>query len=160
MADDDPRVPAGWYPDPLGLPQLRWWDNHAWTEHVSDARQPMVAQETIATQKVAFADDEQTSRYDDYDEVRSGSFGTPQTVQSSYADTRTGSLPTQFAEPDDGLSRRERRERERLETDEGSDAGHPAAQRQLGDPLLALDAPRASSLVIRHRTPATRCVAP
>lgn len=42
MADDDVRVPAGWYPDPLGLPQLRWWDNHAWTEHTSDARQPIV----------------------------------------------------------------------------------------------------------------------
>ena len=41
MADDDIRVPAGWYPDPLGLPQLRWWDKHAWTEHVSDARMPM-----------------------------------------------------------------------------------------------------------------------
>jgi hypothetical protein len=44
VADDDVRVPAGWYPDPLGLPQLRWWDNHAWTEHTSDARQPMVAE--------------------------------------------------------------------------------------------------------------------
>ena len=49
MADDDVRVPAGWYPDPLGLPQLRWWDNHAWTEHTSDARQPMVAHETPVT---------------------------------------------------------------------------------------------------------------
>lgn len=37
------KVQAGWYPDPLGLPQLRWWDNHAWTEHVSDSmRQPRV----------------------------------------------------------------------------------------------------------------------
>jgi hypothetical protein len=44
VADDDVRIPAGWYPDPLGLPQLRWWDNHAWTEHTSDARQPMVAE--------------------------------------------------------------------------------------------------------------------
>lgn len=45
---DDVRVPAGWYPDPLGLPQLRWWDNHAWTEHTSDARQPMVAEAMTA----------------------------------------------------------------------------------------------------------------
>lgn len=61
MADDDVRVPAGWYPDPLGLPQLRWWDNHAWTEHTSDARQPMVPQparaETAAPTRLAFADD-------------------------------------------------------------------------------------------------------
>ncbi len=59
MSDDEyGRVPAGWYPDPLGLPQLRWWDNHAWTEHVSDARQPMVAQPAPTT----FADDDLPSR--------------------------------------------------------------------------------------------------
>lgn len=56
LADEDVRVPAGWYPDPLGLPQLRWWDNHAWTEHTSDARQPMVAQENTGP-RLAFADD-------------------------------------------------------------------------------------------------------
>jgi len=37
-------VPAGWYPDPLGLPQLRWWDAQAWTEHTSEARAPIVMQ--------------------------------------------------------------------------------------------------------------------
>jgi len=60
MAEEEGHVPAGWYPDPLGLPQLRWWDNHAWTEHTSDARQPMVAQETV-TAKLAYADDELTT---------------------------------------------------------------------------------------------------
>ncbi|WP_167050788.1 DUF2510 domain-containing protein [Salinibacterium sp. ZJ77] len=58
MADEEGVVPAGWYPDPLGLPQLRWWDNHAWTEHTSDARQPMVAHETVASAKLAYADDD------------------------------------------------------------------------------------------------------
>ncbi|WBU38380.1 DUF2510 domain-containing protein [Homoserinibacter sp. YIM 151385] len=59
MAESDVRVPAGWYPDPLGLPQLRWWDNHAWTEYTSDARQPMVAHETVTAQpRLAYADDE------------------------------------------------------------------------------------------------------
>ncbi|GAA1702275.1 hypothetical protein GCM10009792_23170 [Microcella alkalica] len=59
MSEDEyGRVPAGWYPDPLGLPQLRWWDNHAWTEHVSDARQPMVAKPAPTT----FADDELPTR--------------------------------------------------------------------------------------------------
>ena len=53
MADDDVRVPAGWYPDPLGLPQLRWWDNHAWTEHTSDARQPIVEEAATAAAPVA-----------------------------------------------------------------------------------------------------------
>lgn len=41
---DDFGVPAGWYPDPLGLPQLRWWDSQAWTEHTSEARAPIVIQ--------------------------------------------------------------------------------------------------------------------
>jgi hypothetical protein len=65
VPDDDVRIPAGWYPDPLGLPQLRWWDNHAWTEHTSDAREPMLAQPMRAAQPahtassplLAFADD-------------------------------------------------------------------------------------------------------
>lgn len=47
-------APAGWYPDPLGLPQLRWWDSTQWTHQVAEARQPMVMQETT----FAWADDE------------------------------------------------------------------------------------------------------
>jgi hypothetical protein len=30
-------TPANWYADPTGRHQLRYWDGHAWTEHVSDA---------------------------------------------------------------------------------------------------------------------------
>jgi hypothetical protein len=56
--DDLYGAPAGWYPDPLGLPQLRWWNNHAWTEQTSAARQPMVVQDT----KFAWADDEAPAR--------------------------------------------------------------------------------------------------
>ena len=44
MDDESFGVPAGWYPDPLGLPQLRWWDAQAWTEHTSEARAPIVLQ--------------------------------------------------------------------------------------------------------------------
>lgn len=54
-------MPAGWYPDPLGLPQLRWWDAQAWTEHTSEARAPIVVQPVVPT-KLAFADDELPSR--------------------------------------------------------------------------------------------------
>jgi hypothetical protein len=43
--DNQFRAPAGWYPDPLGLPQLRWWNNHGWTEQVSAAPEPLVIQE-------------------------------------------------------------------------------------------------------------------
>jgi len=75
MAED---VPAGWYPDPLGLPQLRWWDNHAWTEHTSDARQPMVAQETV-TAKLAYADDDEFLTRDVREELNTD-FGGDQIV--------------------------------------------------------------------------------
>ena len=30
-----PSVPAGWYADPAGRYELRYWDGSAWTEHVS-----------------------------------------------------------------------------------------------------------------------------
>jgi hypothetical protein len=28
--------PQEWLPDPSGRHELRWWDGHHWTEHVSD----------------------------------------------------------------------------------------------------------------------------
>ena len=28
-------VPAGWYADPSGRYELRYWDGNQWTEHVS-----------------------------------------------------------------------------------------------------------------------------
>jgi hypothetical protein len=59
MFEDDVTVPAGWYPDPMGLPQLRWWNNHAWTELTTEARPPLVVQ---APTRLAFADDELPTR--------------------------------------------------------------------------------------------------
>lgn len=44
MEDEDFGVPAGWYPDPLGLPQLRWWDGQSWTEFTSEAQAPVIMQ--------------------------------------------------------------------------------------------------------------------
>ncbi|MHB1171588.1 MAG: DUF2510 domain-containing protein [Lacisediminihabitans sp.] len=58
LPDDVVRLPAGWYPDPTGLPQLRWWDNHAWTQHTTAARQPLIVQES----QLAWADDLPTRR--------------------------------------------------------------------------------------------------
>ena len=76
MSNDDLfGAPAGWYPDPLGLPQLRWWNNHAWTEQTSAARQPMVVQDT----KFAWADDEVPTRRDDRLRERSGDLHIPST---------------------------------------------------------------------------------
>ena len=68
MSDDLFGAPAGWYPDPLGLPQLRWWNNHTWTEQTSAARQPMVVQDT----KFAWADDEIPTRRDERLRERAG----------------------------------------------------------------------------------------
>jgi Protein of unknown function (DUF2510) len=34
-ATSTPSVPAGWYADPAGRFELRYWDGNAWTEHVS-----------------------------------------------------------------------------------------------------------------------------
>lgn len=55
MDDNNFGVPAGWYPDPLGLPQLRWWDAQAWTEHTSEARAPIIIQPAT---RLAYADDD------------------------------------------------------------------------------------------------------
>lgn len=30
-------APAGWYRDPLGLPQLRWWNGMMWTNQIEEA---------------------------------------------------------------------------------------------------------------------------
>ena len=59
MFEDDVTVPAGWYPDPMGLPQLRWWNNHAWTELTTEARPPLVMQ--VPT-RLAYAEDELPTR--------------------------------------------------------------------------------------------------
>lgn len=32
--------PAGWYPDPSGQPQLRWWDGIAWGEQTQAGQAP------------------------------------------------------------------------------------------------------------------------
>ena len=31
-------APAGWYRDPLGLPQVRWWNGISWTNRIEQRR--------------------------------------------------------------------------------------------------------------------------
>ena len=59
MFEDDQTVPAGWYPDPAGLPHLRWWDNHGWTELTTAVTPPLVVK---AATRLVFADDELPTR--------------------------------------------------------------------------------------------------
>ena len=36
-------APAGWYRDPLGIPQLRWWNGIGWTNHIQEERHELHA---------------------------------------------------------------------------------------------------------------------
>ena len=138
MAEDDVRVPAGWYPDPLGLPQLRWWDNHAWTEHISDARQPMTASETVTT-KLAYADDEP--------------------LDARPFEERAFDNAAYSGDAEQDLSRRERRERERLAEADDADREPISAAAAFADPVRSLEAPERDQLSVDEPSPAVRLAA-
>lgn len=40
LANMTTQTPAGWYPDPYGEPQLRWWDGTQWTDALHAQQQP------------------------------------------------------------------------------------------------------------------------
>ena len=103
MEDDEFGVPAGWYPDPLGLPQLRWWDSQAWTEHTSDARAPIVMHPAT---RLAYADDqefpsrrEQRERERERQEQESPRFAEPSEAEplSTQFDTSTDTVDDELS---------------------------------------------------------------
>jgi Protein of unknown function (DUF2510) len=46
-------IPAGWYRDPAGSEQLRWWDGTAWTAHLAPAPTPQPAPIPVVAAPVA-----------------------------------------------------------------------------------------------------------
>ena len=49
MEGEQGSAPAGWYPDPLGLPQLRWWDGAQWSEFTSEPAVPAASEPEAAS---------------------------------------------------------------------------------------------------------------
>lgn len=45
-------APAGWYRDPLGLPQVRWWNGMSWTNRIEEIRPEI---QVAPTQRVLVA---------------------------------------------------------------------------------------------------------
>ena len=48
-APNPPATPEGWYPDPSGDHELRWWDGAQWTQNVSDHGKTSTAPVTVST---------------------------------------------------------------------------------------------------------------
>ncbi|MEO6942987.1 MAG: DUF2510 domain-containing protein [Terrimesophilobacter sp.] len=48
--DQTAPVPAGWYPDPYGASELRWWDGQNWTDSVHPPVSPSPAPEPQASE--------------------------------------------------------------------------------------------------------------
>src|SRR5690348_9738511 len=92
-------VQSGWYPDPLGLPQLRWWDGQSWTEHTSDARRPSSPQVVITT---TFADpaDEQPAAAEPVQPVQPQQPAQPAAAQPAAAPAAPAAQPAPAAVAD------------------------------------------------------------
>ena len=46
------HAPAGWYHDPLGLPQVRWWNGMMWTNDVQAPRPEIQVSSAYRTELV------------------------------------------------------------------------------------------------------------
>lgn len=159
MDDNKFGVPAGWYPDPLGLPQLRWWDSQAWTEHTSEARAPIILQpstrvgyvdddEQPANERREYAEDDLPSRRVQRErERRETDYGqTPDYASRDYAQARDYTTP-EYAETRDftHASNLDYMELD-LETDEDGVRDELSAQPLLAMTLRELEPPPADTV--------------
>lgn len=46
------RLPAGWYPDPDGGDQRRWWDGQEWTQYTAEFQRPTSVDELVLEPEV------------------------------------------------------------------------------------------------------------
>lgn len=95
----------GWYADPSGAGQLRWWDGHAWTEYVESyegqtpANEPRIpdAGEPAASSRVEAHpgfDQERVSTHDPAREASASAVADPTPEGTSPWDTITASVLT------------------------------------------------------------------
>ncbi|MCU1545932.1 MAG: hypothetical protein JWP30_1032 [Homoserinimonas sp.] len=50
-ATEATRLPAGWYPDPEGDDQRRWWDGREWTRYTAEYQRPTPIDEPEPTRE-------------------------------------------------------------------------------------------------------------
>ncbi len=139
--DDNFGVPAGWYPDPLGLPQLRWWDAQSWTEHTSEVRAPMIVQPAA---RWSFVDDEVSDRdTQSWDDLPSRREQREREREDSSDLPRYATASTTFAEPEP-----------ETETEPDEDRDELSAQPLLAMTLKELEPPLTDTL--DEQTPGPR----
>ena len=88
-------VPEGWYPNPTGGTELRWWDGTTWTAHtLAEAPAAAIQQATPASERVAAPVTVTSATFSEPDATpnpgRHSSQGLPDT--DTYVGTHTGSI--------------------------------------------------------------------
>lgn len=53
VSPEQPLPPFGWYPDPTGLPMLRWWTGTEWTEQLETPRPELQPAAGYSTQQLS-----------------------------------------------------------------------------------------------------------
>jgi len=56
------RLPAGWYPDPDGGDQRRWWDGQEWTQYTAEFQRPTSVDELVLVPELPEADEPARAR--------------------------------------------------------------------------------------------------